>query len=110
MKGNSITPTGILLVLYSFLYFETGTGDALHPVTSRRLESMAHFLDGRVTEFVQGRPDKPTAMDAIHSIASLLLEASEWLSVRHHRDELEQLALKTDPGTLQPRPLPKSTR
>jgi len=110
MKENSATPTGILLVMYSSMYFETGTGISLHPVTAQRLEAMAHFMDGRIGEFIRGRPDKATAADGIHSIANLLVEASRWLSVRGHQEELQQLALKTDASTLQPRPLPRTTK
>ncbi len=71
---------------------------------------MAKFLDRRVTDFTRGRPDKAIAMDAIQSIASLLTEGAEWLSVRGHQAELQQLARKTDPSTLMPRPLPATTR
>ena len=110
MKDNSVTPTGVLLVMYSLLFFEGGESDALHPVTPQRLDSMAHFMDGRVTEFVRGRADRKTATDGIFSIASLLEEGSEWLSVRGHQEALQQLALKTDASSLQPRPLPKETR
>jgi len=110
MKENSQTPTGILVVMYGSMYFETGTGIGIHPVTPQRLEAMSHFMSQRVTEFIRGRPDKVTAADGIHSIATLLSEASQWLSVRGHQQELQQLALKTDPSTLQPRPLPRSTK
>ncbi len=110
MKQNSVTPTGILLVLYSSMFFETGEGIALHPVTPQRMVAMSHFLDSHVLEFIHGRPDKAVAMDAIHSIASLLVEGSEWLMVRGHQEELQQLAMKTDPSTLQPRPLPRNTK
>ncbi len=110
MKENSTTPTGVFLVMYTSMLLETGTSESIHPVTERRLEAMAHFLDGQVTEFVRGRPDRTTAIDSIHSIASLLLKGSEWLSIDTHRNELAQLAMKTDPGTLLPRPLPKTTQ
>jgi hypothetical protein len=110
LKNNSATPTGVLLVMQSLMFFEGGDVGALHPITPKRMEAMAHFMDGRVTEFIRGRPDKATAMDAIQSIASLLVEGSEWLSVRGHQQELQQLAMKTDPSTLQPRPLPKTTK
>jgi len=110
MKENSVTPTGIFLVMYAGLFFETGAGTALHPVTANRMLAMAHFLDERVFEFIRGRADKATAMDGIHSIASLLVEGAEWLNVRAHQGDLEQLALKTDPATLQPRPLPRTTK
>jgi len=110
MKANSVTPTGIFLVMYSGMFFESGSGLALHPVTPHRMLAMAHFLDERVFEFIGGRGDKATAMDGIHSIASLLVEGAEWLTVRTHQDDLEQLALKTDPAKLQPRPLPKTTK
>ena len=113
MKENSQTPTGEELHGKdgeASMYFETGTGIGIHPVTPQRLEAMSHFMSQRVTEFIRGRPDKVTAADGIHSIATLLSEASQWLSVRGHQQELQQLALKTDPSTLQPRPLPRSTK
>ena len=110
MKENSVTPTGILLILYSSMFFETGSGTSFHPVTPHRLEATAHFLSGRITEFVRGRHDRAAAIDGIHSIANLLVEGSEWLAVRTHQQELQQLAMKTDPSTLQPRPLPHTTK
>jgi len=110
MKENSVTPTGIFLVMYSGMFFESGAGTALHPVTASRMLAMAHFMDERVFEFIRGRPDKATAMDGIHSIASLLVEGAEWLTIGSHRQDLQHLALKTDPATLQPRPLPKTTK
>jgi len=110
MKNNSETPTGILIVMYAGLFFENGDANALHPISAHRLAAMAHFLDGRVTEFVGGRPDRANATDAIFSIARLLEESVQWLGVRGHREFLQQLALKTDPSTLQPRPLPRTTR
>lgn len=110
MKNNSVPPTGVLLVMQSAMFFEAGEGDQLHPVTPQRLEAMAHYLDARVMEFIRGRPDKTVAMDGIHSIAMLLVQDAEWLTVRGHQQELQQLAMKTDPTTLQPRPLPKTTR
>lgn len=110
MKGNSVTPTGVLLVMHSLLFLEGGEEGALHPVTSKRLLAMSHYFDARVMEFIRGRPDKTAAMDGIHAIALLLGEASEWLEVKGHQEELRQLALKTDVSTLQPRPLPKTTK
>ncbi len=110
MKGNSATPTGVYLVMDLSLLLETGNVAGLHPVSAHRLEAMAHFLDGSVTEFVRGRRDQVTAMDGIHSIAMLLREGSEWLSSPTLRAETELRALRTDPSTLEPRPLPKTTR
>jgi hypothetical protein len=63
-----------------------------------------------VTEFVRGRADKARASDGIFSIAKLFEEGAEWLSLRGQQEDLQQLALKTDPNTLQPRPLPKTTQ
>lgn len=110
MKENSVTPTGVLLVMRSMLLFEAGTAQSLHPVTSQRLDVMAKFLDRRVADFTRGRPDRTTATDAIQSIASLLTEGADWLSIRGHQAELQQLAMKTDPSTLMPRPMPATTR
>ncbi len=110
MKNNGVTPTGVLLVMYSSLFLEAGEPGALHPVTSHRLDTMARFMDGRVTEFVRGRADKTTAAGGIFSMAKLFEEGAEWLSIPGHQQELQQLALKTDPTTLQPRPLNPNTR
>lgn len=110
MKNNSLPPTGVLLVMQSMMFFEGGETGSLHPVTPQRLQAMAHYMDAHVMEFIRGRADKPAAMDGIHSIALLLVEGAEWLSVRGHQQELQQLAMRTDPSTLQPRPLPKTTR
>jgi hypothetical protein len=110
MKANSVTPTGVLLVMYGGLFLEGGEPSALHPVTSARLEAMAHFLDSEVIQFVQGRSDRKSASDGIFSMAKLFSEGAEWLAVPGHQADLQQLALKTDPATLQPRPLPKSTQ
>jgi hypothetical protein len=110
MKGNSVTPTGVLLVMYGGLFLESGEAGALHPVTSHRLEAMAHFLDSKVIEFVRGRSDRKSASDGIFQMAKLFSEGAEWLSVPGHQEELQQLALKTDPASLLPRPLPKSTQ
>jgi hypothetical protein len=110
MKDNSVTPTGVLLVMQSLLFFETGAAGTLHPVTSHRLAAIAHYMDARVMEFIRGRPDKLTAMDGIHSIASVLADGAQWLGVRSHQEELRQLALKTDLKSLQPRALPQTTK
>ncbi len=109
MKANSATPTGILVLMWSGLYLETGTGSALHPVSGQRMDAIAHYMGSHVLEFIHGRSDQAVAMSGIHSIASLLNDASQWLAIKSHREELQSLALKTDPSTLQPRPLPKST-
>lgn len=110
MKNNSTTPTGVLLVMQGLLFFEGGQDGAVHPITAHRLEAMAHFLDARVTEFVRGRPDRATASNGIFNIAVLLKQGAEWLSVRGHDEALQQLAMRTDPRTLLPRPLPKTTQ
>ncbi len=110
MKENSATPTGIFLMLYSSLYLEAGDGNSLHPVTPQRLTATAHFLELHILEFVHGRNDQDAARDAIHSISKLFQEGSEWLQVRGHQEELQQLAMKTNPSTLQPKPLPRSTK
>jgi hypothetical protein len=110
MKENSVTPTGVLLIMQSLMFFEASDSGAIHPVTPQRLEAMAHYMDGRVIEFVHGRPDQVTSTDAIHSIASLLVEGAQWLSIRGHQEDLQQLALKINPATLEPRPLPRTTK
>jgi hypothetical protein len=110
MKGNSVTPTGIYLVLNAAMLFQTGDGVGMHPVTSHRILAISHFLDAHVLEFVHGRPDKAAAMDGIHNISYLLAQASEWLSIPGRREQLHQLALRTSPETLQPKSLPKTTK
>jgi hypothetical protein len=110
MKNNSVTPTGVFLVMYSTMFFEAGEAGSLHPVTPHRLDALAHFMGGRVVEFVRGRTDKVAASDGIFSMAKLFEEGAEWLSLRGHQEDLQQLALRTDPNTLLPRPLPKTTQ
>jgi hypothetical protein len=110
LKGNSTTPTGVLFVMQSWLFFEGGNPDAVHPVSVRRLRAIAKYMDEHVDEFVRGRTNQRTSVDVIHSIASLLNQSAEYMGIPGHQEELRGFALKTDVAALKPRALPVNTR
>jgi hypothetical protein len=110
LKGNSTTPTGVLFVMQSWLFFEGGNPDAVHPVSARRLQAIAKYMDAHVDEFVRGRTNQRSAVDVIHSIASLLNQSAEYMGIPGHQEDLRDFALKTDVASLKPRPLPVNTR
>jgi hypothetical protein len=110
LKGNSTTPTGVLFVMQSWVFFEGGNPDAVHPVSARRLRAIAKYMDAHVDEFVQGRTNQRSSVDVIHSIASLLNQSAEYMGIPGHQDDLRNFALKTDVASLKPRPLPVNTR
>ncbi len=110
LKNNSAPPTGLLVVMQSWLFLGAGNPAAEHPVTPRRLEAMAHYLDAHVFEFVRGRPNPAGSTDVIHSIALVLRQEAEMAAVPGHFTALREFALKTDVESLKPRPLPRSTR
>jgi len=79
MKKNSETPAGLLMLIHGMLYLPAEPPKA-HPVTNQRLHAMADFLDLRVHEFAEGRPDRRLATVAIQSLASHIREAATFLS------------------------------
>ncbi len=110
LKNNSAPPTGLLLVMQSWLFLGPGNSGAEHPVTAKRFYAMAHYLDAHVIEFVRGRPNPATSTDVIHSIALVLRQEADLEAVPAHNTALREVALKTDVESLKPKPLPRSTK
>jgi hypothetical protein len=102
MKRNSEIPFGLLMYLEAALYLPADT----HPVTAPRLLAMANYLDLRVLEFVEGRPDRAAGITAIHSIASRLRVSAAWLSDTEDQRLWAEQARKTDVAALRPRRQP----
>jgi hypothetical protein len=79
MKKNSEIPAGLLMLLHGMLYLPAAPSKA-HPVTVRRLDAIADFLDMRVREFAEGQPDRRLITIAIQSLASHIRRAAGFLS------------------------------
>jgi hypothetical protein len=79
MKKNSEPPAGLLMLVHGLLYLPAEAGKD-HPLSTMRLRSMADYLDLRVREFAQGRPDGRLAATAIHSLARHIRHASTFLA------------------------------
>jgi hypothetical protein len=103
MKRNSETPLGLLLVMNAGVYLP----DEVHPVTAKRLLAMAHYLDSRVQEFVDARPDHVLARDAIHAIAKDFRVSAALLDDPGIQIAWAERARRTDVSTLLPKPQPK---
>jgi hypothetical protein len=100
MKRNSETPLGLLLVMNAGVYLPDGG----HPVTPKRLLTMAKYLDSRVQEFVEARPDHAVARDAIHAIARDFRVSAGSLEDPDTQLAWAERARKTDVSTLLPKP------
>jgi hypothetical protein len=79
MKKNSEPPAGLLMLIHGLLYLPS-VPPKDHPVTVQRLRAMADFLDGKVREFVEGRPDRRLAFIAIESLANHIRRSAGFLS------------------------------
>ena len=79
MKKNSETPAGLLMLIHGMLYLPA-VPPKQHPVTRQRLNAMADYLDTRVREFAEGRPDRKVATVAIQSLANHMRRAALFLS------------------------------
>jgi hypothetical protein len=79
MKKNSETPAGLLMLIHGMLYLPPAPPKQ-HPVTRHRLNAMADYLDMRVREFAEGRPDRRLATFAIQSLANHIRKAALFLS------------------------------
>jgi hypothetical protein len=79
MEKNSETPAGLLMLIHGMLYLPS-TAPKQHPVTSHRLNAMADYLDTRVREFAEGRPDRRLATVAIQSLANHIRKAGLFLA------------------------------
>jgi hypothetical protein len=78
MKKNSEIPAGLLMLIHGMLYLPA-EAPKNHPVSNQRLKAMADFLDIRVHEFSEGRPDGRLATLAIQSLATHIRTASLFL-------------------------------
>jgi hypothetical protein len=76
-----------------------------HPLTHVRLKAMADYLDVRVHEFSDGRPDRRLATTAIHSLASHLRQAAIFVSDNTGQQLWAEQGRKTTVADLVPRHL-----
>ena len=79
MKKNSEPPAGLLMLIHGMLYLPT-VPPKQHPVSRRRLNTMADYLDARVREFAEGRPNPRLTIVAIRSLADHIRSAALFLS------------------------------
>jgi hypothetical protein len=103
MRRNSETPLGLLLIINAGVYLPD-TGD---PVTAKRLVTMANYLDRRVQEFVDARPDRVAARVAIHAIAKDFRVSAGLLKDPGIQVAWAERAKRTDVSTLVPKPQPR---
>ena len=103
MRRNSETPLGLLPILNAGVYLP----DARDPVTAKRLLAMAKYLDRRVQDFVDARPDRVAARDAIHAIAKDFRVSAGLLEDPGIQLAWAERAKRTDVSTLLPKPQPK---
>jgi hypothetical protein len=103
MRRNSETPLGLLLIINAGVYLP----DARDPVTAKRLVAMANYLDRRVQDFVDARPDRVAARDAIHAIARDFRVSAGLLDDPGIQMAWAERAKRTDVSTLQPKPQPQ---
>jgi hypothetical protein len=99
MKRNSETPFGLLLLMDAGVYLP----DPAHPVTARRLLAMAHYLDVSVQDFVEARPDRVKARDAIHAIARSFRVSAGSIEDPGTQITWAERARQTDASTLGPK-------
>jgi hypothetical protein len=100
MKRNSETPLGLLLLMNAGVYLP----DEPHPVTAKRLLVMANYLDFRIQEFVEARPDRVAARNAIHAIAKDFRVLAGSLDDPGTQTAWAERARRTDVSTLLPKP------
>jgi hypothetical protein len=79
MKKNSEPPAGLLMLIHGMLYLPP-VPPKQHPVTRHRLNAMADYLDARVREFAEGRPNTRLTVVAIESLANHIRKAALFLS------------------------------
>jgi hypothetical protein len=79
MKKNSETPAGLLMLIHGMIYLPSAEPKN-HPLSDARLKAIADYLDLRVREFSEGRPDRRLAATAIHSLANHLRQAALFLN------------------------------
>ena len=103
MRRNSETPLGLLLIINAGVYLP----DNRDPVTAKRLVAMANYLDRRMQDFVDARPDRVAARDAIHAIAKDFRVSAGLLEDPGIQMAWAERAKRTDVSTLLPKPQPK---
>jgi hypothetical protein len=103
MKRNSETPLGLLLLMNAGVYLP----DEPHPVTAKRLLAMANYLDFHILEFVEARPDRVAARNAIHAIAKDFRVLAGSLDDPGTQTTWAERARRTDVSTLLPKPQPR---
>jgi hypothetical protein len=103
MKRNSETPLGLLLLMNAGIYLP----DEGNPVTAKRLLVLAHYLDAHVQDFVEARPDRIAARNAIHAIARNFRVLAASLQDAGSQNAWAERARRTDVSTLLPKRQPK---
>lgn len=104
MKKNSETPAGLLMLIHGMMYLPA-TPPKNHELSHLRLKAMADYLDLRVHEFSDGRPDRRLATAAIHSLAGHLRQAATFLSDNTGQQLWAEQGRKTTVADLIPRHL-----
>ena len=107
MKKNSETPAGLLMLIHGMMYLPASAPKD-HPLTQARLKAIADYLDVRVREFSQGRPDATLARLAIESLAGHLRQAEKFLSDTTGQQLWAEQGRKTTVADLAPRQLRQS--
>ncbi len=104
MKKNSETPAGLLMLIHGMMYLPSAPPKN-HPVTRLRLKAMADYLDARVHEFSEGRPDRRLATIAIESLANHIRQAGAFVSDSTGQQFWAEQGRKTTVADLLPRRL-----
>ncbi len=104
MKKDSETPAGLLMLIHGMLYLPA-VPPKQHPVTRQRLNAMADYLDTRVREFAEGRPDRRLATVAIQSLANHIRKAALFLSDSTGQRLWAEQSSQTTIASLSPRRL-----
>jgi len=104
MKKNSETPAGLLMLIHGMMYLPT-VAPKNHPISKPRLKAMADFLDIRVREFSEGRPDRRLATVAIESLAGHIRQAAAFLADTTGQQLWAEQSRKTTIADLAPRHL-----
>jgi hypothetical protein len=107
MKKNSETPAGLVMLIHGMMYLPASAPKG-HPLTAARLKAIADYLDARVREFSQGRPDANLARSAIESLANHIRDARRFLSDTTGQQLWAEQGRKATVADLVPRRLPQS--
>jgi hypothetical protein len=109
MKKNSEPPAGLLMLIHGMLYLPA-LPPKDHPVTSKRLNAMADYLDARTREFSEGRPDRKLATAVIRSLANHIRQAASFLSDSTGQQLWAEQARQTTVASLMPRRVDQQQR